>query len=133
MKIKMKTKRARIELVPLLDMIFLVLVSFVYTFMYMTVDKGIPVSLPFAKTAVRNEGKYVVVSLAIPDKIFVNKIEVSQGEFIPYLISIYNEAPEKKILLKADKVMPYDRVVRTLDSIRSAGIEKVSLKTTQEP
>ena len=43
-------KRARIEMIPLIDVVFLLLIFFIYTMLSMTIHKGIPVLLPKAKT-----------------------------------------------------------------------------------
>jgi len=129
MKVNLKTKKARIELIPLLDMIFLVLVSFVYTFLSMTVQKGIPVRLPFAKTAIEDKKQFLVVTVAKNNMLYVNKKNTSVMLLIPELIKHRNLDPEVKVFLNADKDVTYERVIEVLDAIRKAGIGNVSLET----
>ncbi|MEE9566422.1 MAG: biopolymer transporter ExbD, partial [Desulfobacteria bacterium] len=50
MKLKLERKSARIELIPLVDIIFLLLVFFIYSMLSMAVYRGIPVMLPQAET-----------------------------------------------------------------------------------
>jgi len=130
MKIQLNTKKARIELIPLLDMIFLVLVSFVYTFLSMTIQKGIPVRLPFAQSAIDEKKEYLVVTITKENAIYINKNEISPENLIVELKDRKNLNPQVKVFLNADKEVMYDKVINVLDSIRKSGIEKVSLETS---
>ena len=132
MKIDLKRKKARIELIPLLDMIFLVLVSFVYSFLSMTVQKGIPVRLPFAQSSTDHKSEYVVVTVDSDNAIFVNKKRINNSGLKSELLAQKAKNPEVKIYLNADKSVRYNKVIEVLDSIKKTGIEKVSLATSYE-
>ena len=129
MKVKIKSKKARIELIPILDMIFLVLVCFVYTFLSMTVQKGIPVNLPFAKTALEDKKEFLVITIKEDRGIFINKDQVALESLLPALVKYKALDADIKVFLNADKVVPYESVVQVLDAIRQAGIGRVSLET----
>ncbi|UCD55433.1 MAG: biopolymer transporter ExbD [Candidatus Omnitrophota bacterium] len=130
MKISLNIKKPRIELIPLLDMIFLVLVSFVYTFLSMTIQKGIPVRLPFAQSAIEDKKEYLIVTITEENIIYINKNRVVSQDLITELKKYKNINPEIKVFLNADKNVIYDKVIEILDSIRQSGIEKVSLETS---
>lgn len=129
MKVRLSPRKARIELIPLLDMIFLVLVCFVYTFLSMTIQKGIPVRLPFAKTSIDDRKEYLVVTVTEDNAIYINKKETPVSSLIPELKIYKNLNADVKVFLNADKNVIYDKVIEVLDSIRQSGIEKVSLET----
>lgn len=130
MKVSLKIRKARIELIPLLDMIFLVLVSFVYTFLSMTIQKGIPVRLPFAQSSIEDKKEYIVVTITQNGTIYINKKEIAREVLISELKVYKNLNPEIKVFLNADKNVIYDKVIEVLDSIRRSGIEKISLETS---
>ena len=65
MKIRVYAKKPRIELIPLLDMIFIVLVCFVYTFLSMTIQRGLNLDLPKAEAAKKSVIEYLNVSFLI--------------------------------------------------------------------
>lgn len=129
MKINLKAKRARIELIPLLDMIFLVLVSFIYTFMAMTIQKGIPVRLPYAESAVEDKTDYLVITITKDNFLYVNKKRIAFAGLVNELLNRKAETLNLKIFLNADKGILYDHVMRVIDTVRKAGFEKISLET----
>ncbi len=131
MKIDLKIRKARIELIPLLDMIFLVLVCFIYTFLSMTIQKGIPERLPFAQSSIEDKKEYIVVTITQDNIIYINKKEIASEILISELKVYKNLNPEIKVFLNADKNVIYDKVIEVLDSIRRSGIEKVSLETSE--
>lgn len=130
MKVLLERKKARIEIIPLLDMIFLVLVCFVYTFLSMTIQKGIPVKLPFAESSIEDKKEYIVVTITEDNNIFINKREIPIDNLIPELKKYKSINPAVKVFLNADKNVLYDKIIEILDSIRKSGIEKVSLETS---
>jgi biopolymer transport protein ExbD len=129
-KLALKTRKSRIELVPLLDMIFLVLVAFVYTFLSMSIQKGIPVRLPFAQSSVEDKSDYAVVTVTKENTVFVNKTAYPMDAVSFELERRKILDPSIQVFLNADKDVVYDTVVAVLDAIRRAGIEKVSLETS---
>lgn len=129
MKIATRVRKARIELIPLLDMIFLVLVSFVYTFIAMTVQKGIPVKLPYAKSALENKTSFVVVSITDKNELYFDKQKVSMEELTYNMSRRISKEPDVKVFLNADKKVFYDKVVRVMDAMRKSGADKISLQT----
>lgn len=130
MKVKLNIRKPRIELIPLLDMIFLVLVSFIYTFLAMAIQKGIPVRLPFAQSSVEDKKEHIVITITRDNDIYINKQKTPGALLISKLKEYKISNPEIKAFLNADKNVIYDKIVEVLDSIRRSGIEKVSLETS---
>ena len=73
---KIPAKRGRIEIVPLIDCMFLLLVFFVYSMMTMTQPRGVPVSLPHASTASTIREEPLAVSITEAGEIFLDKEQV---------------------------------------------------------
>ncbi|MFH1791080.1 MAG: biopolymer transporter ExbD [Candidatus Omnitrophota bacterium] len=130
MKINLKTRKARIEMIPLLDMIFLVLVSFVYSFMAMTVQKGIPVKLPFAESSVEERAEYLIVTVAGANTIYLNKQPISDDSLQKEMELRRAASENVKVYINAEKGILYEKVINVIDRIRKAGIQRISLETT---
>ena len=71
-----EVKKARIEMLPLIDIVFLLLVVFIYAMLSMAVHKGMPVSLPVS--AVAEPEKHLVLSVTVNNDgtIYVNKTRI---------------------------------------------------------
>jgi len=74
---KIPGKRARIEIVPLIDCMFLLLVFFVYSMMTLTQPRGIPLNLPKAATAATIQEESLSISITGADEIYIDKERVS--------------------------------------------------------
>lgn len=122
-------KKPRIEMVPLIDCFFLILVFFIYGVLSMVVHKGISVDLPVAATSVIDKEDYLSVSITKEGKIFFNKREVSLRELPIFLKQEKEKNPEREIFINADKKVYHGQVIKILDLIRASGIKKVSFET----
>lgn len=130
MKIKqIPRKRARIEMIPLIDSMFLLLVFFIYAMLSMVVHKGISVDLPVAATSVIDKEDYLSLSITREKKIFFDKREVSFRELPLFLRQEREKNPKLELFINADKKAYYGRIIKVLDVIRAAGIKKVSFET----
>ncbi len=122
-------RKARIEMIPLIDMIFLLLASFIFAFITMTVHKGIPVKLPYASTSVEDKEEYVSITVTKEDEIYINKLKVDFEDIFPRLALLKEKDPDARVYLSADQEVTYKRIVAILDVLRKANFQKVSLET----
>lgn len=123
------TKKPRIEILPLLDCFFLILVFFIYGVLSMVVQKGIPLDLPQATSSVLNREDYLSISISKEGGIFVNKQPVSLAQLPLILREEKLKAPQQKVFIQADKFSYHGRVIKVLDMVRRAGIKQVSFGT----
>jgi biopolymer transport protein ExbD len=123
------TRRARIEMIPLIDVVFLLLIFFIYTMLSMTIHKGIPVLLPKANTGLMDKEEYLAVSITRDHKIFLNEEETPLEDLLRRLTDLSKENPNQRVFIRGDRRIPYEVVVRVLDTVRAAGLRKVSLET----
>jgi biopolymer transport protein ExbD len=129
MKIVLRTNKSRIEMIPILDMIFLVLVSFVYATVTMGMNKGINVKLPHASSAEREKDRDIVVSIDAHGRIFLADKETGLGGLRSFLQKYRVSIKDPRVHVNSDRRVPYGSVVKVLDTVKSAGIERVSLDT----
>ena len=132
MKLTLHRKPARIELIPLVDIIFLLLVFFIYSMLSMAVYRGIPVVLPTAETVETSKVQAVFVTVDRTGKVFVNKALTPARERLARLITEHTAHPEETAIISADGDAPYRVFVDVLDQVRIAGFEKVSIEAKPE-
>ena len=129
MKVGLRTKRKpRIEMIPLIDLMFLILVSFVYGVFFMSVHRGVPVALPLSSTAKIEKQLTLTLSIQADGTVFLDKEPMTLENLAEILKLKAMENKETGVLLFADKNLPYQKLYTVLDLIRAAGLSQVSLQ-----
>lgn len=128
MKLQLAQKGARIELIPLIDIIFLLLVFFIYSMLSMVVYRGIPVSLPAADTAETHEGDTLVITIDEKGNLFVDKEPTPSRELLSRLEREQAAFPGKTAIISGHRESPYRVFVDVLDTARRAGFQRVSME-----
>ncbi|MBW2180648.1 MAG: biopolymer transporter ExbD [Deltaproteobacteria bacterium] len=121
-------KKARIEMLPLIDIVFLLLVFFIYAMLSMAVHRGIPVSLPVSSTATTDKQLLINVTVQPNGEIFVDKEKVPLESLSAVLKNKSNANDESGVLLFADRDISYQHLYKILDQIQTSGLERVSLQ-----
>jgi len=123
---------ARIELLPLIDVVFCILTFFMLAAVTLTRQSGINVDLPQASTGVTQMSEMLLVSVDPVGLIYVEKEPVSQAELRERLIAFRTEQPTGIMVLYASRLASYNDVVRVLDTLRDVGGDRVALATLPE-
>jgi biopolymer transport protein ExbD len=122
-------KRARIEIIPLIDIMFFLLASFMLVSLTMINMKGIDVNLPTATSAQPNtKPDFTMVSVDAIGDIYFEKEKVDKDDVLPRLQKMYEANHDVRIFIRADKDATYENIVFVLDKVRTAGIQKVGLE-----
>lgn len=125
-------KKARIEMIPLMDVIFLLLVAFIFFTMSMTIHRGLPVQLPTSATAGIEKRNLTDITIREDGSIFLNKKETNLSGLLAQLTILHRESPETKVLISGDKKASYEMIISVMDAVRKSGITGVSLETKWE-
>jgi biopolymer transport protein ExbD len=129
MKINLQTiKKPRIEMLPLIDIVFLLLVFFIYAMLSMAVHRGLPVVLPLSTTAKIDKHLLLSVTLKADGTVFVDKEQVSLDSLSDVLGEKARIGRDPGVLLFADRSIPYQKLFQVLDRIREAGLNRISLQ-----
>jgi len=128
MKVNLQVKRARIEILPLIDIVFLLLVFFIYAMISMAVHRGLPVLLPASSTAQIEKRLILSVTIDSGGSVYLDKEMVSLEKLGMSLREKSIGGKETGVLLFADRKLPYQRLFRVLDEIRMAGLTQISLQ-----
>jgi biopolymer transport protein ExbD len=124
-------KKPRIEMLPLIDVVFLLLVFFIFAMLSMTVHRSLPVSLPVSSTAAVSTELNLTVTVRQNGEIFLDKTKISLEQLQAVLQDKAQKANDEKpvqVDLFADKGLSYQELYNVLDIIRTAGISNVSLQ-----
>jgi biopolymer transport protein ExbD len=133
MKIKsVHTRSPRIEMLPLIDVVFLLLVVFIYAMLSMAVHKGLPVALPTSATAELDTQALLTITVSADGAVFVDQEPVALEGLQGLLEAATRTDKETGVLLFADRDLPYQALFRVLDKVRQAGLHRISLQAETE-
>ena len=121
---------SEINLTPLMDLTFILLITFIITFPL--IEYGVPIDLPKARTAPLEAADAQSVSLNAADELFLNGLRVGREELGAALERLTAADPEVVVMVRADESIPYGRVVGLLRLLRDADVKRMSLVTREE-
>jgi biopolymer transport protein ExbD len=125
-------KKPRIEMLPLIDIVFLLLVFFIYAMLSMAVHRGLPVELPLSTTAEIDKKLTLSVSVEADETIYVDKERVALENLTQVLQSKAGHTRKPGVLIFADRSLRYQMIYKVLDKIRQAGLSRISLQADFE-
>ena len=125
-------KKARIEMLPLIDIVFLLLVFFIYAMLSMAVHRGLPVELPFSATAEIDKKLILSITMKADQTIYVDKERVALADLTQVLRSKAGTTRGPGVLVFADRDLQYQMIYNVLDKIRQAGLSRISLQADFE-
>ena len=126
-------KKARIEIIPLIDIMFFLLASFMMVSLSQVHMKGIKVNLPTGVSGeTQSKREYISVSVDMNGNFFFDKTEVSREEMQARLVKVHQSAPDAKVFVRGDRDTVHGNIVQLLDMLRSAGFYKISFEIKSE-
>ena len=129
MNVDRQTGRSvRIEMLPLIDIVFLLLVFFIYAMLSMAVHRGLPVVLPTSTTAKQEKQSLLSVTVRSDGAIYVDEEQVPLDSLREVLKRKAQSEKKPGLLLFADKDLPYQDLFNVLDEVRMAGLNRISLQ-----
>lgn len=126
-----KKRAPKIEIIPMVDVMFLLLVFYILSTVALTVQKGVPVQLPAAATTETNPVEEVVVTIEKDGTFYLNKEKVEADELASALEALGNLEHLRSgvVVLNADMKVQHRRVVKAMDQLRSLGITNFAIAT----
>jgi len=126
-----RSEEVFINLTPLIDVVFLLLIFFMVTTTFATIRYGMRVDLPTTTTPQEKIKQNIVVSINKDGKIYLGKKWVSEKQ----LVSLLRQEIKKKgtlVIVNADRNVLHGKVVRVMDLAKKAGAQKLGILTTPE-
>jgi len=124
------TKKARIEIIPLIDVIFFLLATFVLFTLSLNKSNGLNVQLPVSVTGEpRDPAGSVTITVTDEGTLAWNKDLVTLDEFLQRLQQFKASDPEGRILINGDERAFFAQAIYVFDEARKAGFTKVFIET----
>ena len=120
-------KKPRIEIIPMIDTVFFLLVFFMIASLSMTVYNGMPVNLPQAATGVKAASESASVTVDRAGKTFLDREAVPIGSLGPRVRSMVSERPSLAFVINADGEVAHHHVVDVLDALREGGASRIAI------
>lgn len=123
---------ARIEIIPLIDIMFFLLASFMLVSLSMVNMKGVKVNLPTATTATNETKKdFITVTVDKAGLAYLDAKPVGDHELVQALSAKRQVDATLRVFISGDQDSRHGDMMRVLDLVRSAGIEKVAFETRE--
>ena len=129
--LNVEDENIQINILPMIDVIFVILSFFIVSSLYLVRLETIPVNLPNAETANQEKDTAIVITLNLDNKVFIDEKIIDISLFENQLRSKLKNNNNKKVVLRADKSIKYGRVISILDIMRK--IEDIKIGVSTEP
>jgi biopolymer transport protein ExbD len=132
---RQESAKARIEIIPMIDVIFFLLVFFMVSTLSMTINRGLPVNLPTAATSQKDIRDNVSLTVTQDGKMFLNKEPVTLQDMGSRVRAALVSDPQLAVVINADGHVLHSTVVDILDELRQAGVSglAIAVKSGKKP
>jgi len=121
-----ENRRPRIEMIALIDVVFLLLVFFIYAMLSMSVEHGLPVRLP--RAAGQKQERSLILTLDAQNRLYLDKRPIAPQD-LPRLLAA--EDPELPVLIRGDAGADLGAALKLLETLRDLGKEAVSFQVEE--
>ncbi len=125
-------KRARIEIVPMIDVVFFLLIFFMMASLSMTVYRGLPVNLPRASSGTTPPAETAAITVSSNGQAYLDRQPVTRDVLGERLRGLVGANPQVAIVITADEAVAHGRVVEVLDEVRTAGVTRMAIAIRPE-
>jgi len=120
-------KKARIEIIPMIDTIFFLLVFFMISTLSMTQFKGMPVNLPKAASSQQAPAESAAVTIDKDGRLFLNQEAIDRAVLGDALKQQLAQNAEMLVVINADDGVSHGQVVEVMDVVRTANVAKMAI------
>ncbi len=121
---------SEINLTPLMDLTFILLITFIITFPL--IEQGIPIQLPHAKAQPLSSDEAQSITIDRDGALFLDEVPVSEDDLKAQMHALGAGASEITIMVRADERVQYAAVVRVLKILHAAGVTRMALVTQED-
>lgn len=135
-KRRRELKRTKIEVIPMIDTMFFLLVFFMLSSLALTRLNGLPVNLPRATTAPKQAVTDLTITIDKNQNVFVNKEPVAIEDLGTKLVEKAGgpnvDLSTTSVVINADLTVPHGIVVHCIDEARTVGVTRFAIATAPE-
>ncbi|MCB1792519.1 MAG: biopolymer transporter ExbD [Gammaproteobacteria bacterium] len=122
---------AEINLTPMLDVVFIMLIFFVVTTSFVK-ESGVDVNRPIAASAQRQETANLLIAIRPNGEIWLDGRAIDLRAVRANIERLRAELPESHVVIQGDKAAPIGLLVQVMDQVRMAGIDDVAIAADEE-
>lgn len=122
---------AKINLTPLIDMVFILLIFFIVTSSFVK-ESGVEVARPRADSAVPQEHASIFVTVTGEGRVSIEQQNVEVRGVRAQVERLHSQNPEGSVVIVADKTAPTGVVIQVLDQARLAGVSNVAIAASSQ-
>ena len=119
----------QINILPMIDIIFVILSFFIISSLYLVRLETIPVSLPNAETSNQEKNPVIVITLDLRNRIFIDEQLLDISLLKNEILSKIKNTKNRKVIIRADKDVKYGKVISILDILRKLDGIKIGVST----
>ncbi len=120
-------KRPRVEIVPMVDVMTFLIAFFMLFTTFRSNPAGLNVRLPKAATAVPQDATRIVVSIDRSGEVYLNNRKTTVAKLRMDIAQHVKADPDETVIIRADSVTRYSRLVEVMDAVRLAGAARLAL------
>ena len=124
-----RSRKVRMELTSLVDVMFLVLVFFIYCMFDMAVHRGMKVDLPDAPGAVE-QGERIVLTVGPDDSVELNGMRLARDEAVARVRSLVSAGVHLPVLVSGDRNASFGAGIELLAALKAAGVDAASIQVS---
>lgn len=128
--IKPMTQMSEVNMTPLIDLTFLLLITFIITMPL--VEQGIPINLPKGQTQTIDQTESRSITVDLQGQIYLDRVPLSLESLAGEMKIIAAATPEAPVMVRADEKLHYGKVVEILRVLHDAQITRMAIVTTPE-
>lgn len=120
-----------INLTPMIDVVFAILTFFILASLFLTRSEGLPVNLPGAKTATRQNQTQSKLTVTIDQqgKVLLDRQPVQVKELVTRVQALRRNKPELLVIINADRAVEHGQVITVMDELRTLQGVKLGIAT----
>ncbi|HHT09437.1 MAG TPA: biopolymer transporter ExbD [Atribacter sp.] len=126
---KKPRRQPEINLTPMIDVVLQLIIFFIVTTTFISIESGAKVNLPSADFSKIEEVKTITVTITENNMLYVNGALVDANELPSAVVVALRNEPEATVIVEADKQVLHGKVVSVMDILKKAGAEKIAIAT----
>ncbi|MGI2260097.1 ExbD/TolR family protein [Shewanella sp. GXUN23E] len=124
-------EEAQIDMTPMLDIVFIMLIFFIVTTSFVK-PSGLDYNKPEANSATKQKSANIFIGISKTGLILMENRQVDVERVTANVERMLAESPEAAVLIEADKDTQHGLVIKVMDQVKAAGVNKISVSAGKD-